>query len=289
LNSLPHSLDQETFDRPDPFLPEQYNAQQIVAYNPALNDCLFPDDTTGQSDANYLPFDDVGLPAYLESTNNVNSYIQPSSEAFITFGMSTGSSTLEVSAESTKSNGVETQLRCQFPDCSQVGEFSTESALRKHQGKHTRPFACVVSDCKHPRFGDKGGLDRHKREVHGSKTYCCPINTCKRNTKGFPRKYNLFEHQKRCHPSQSPNTAMVPSRRSQSYNNFDEGTEDVGARDEETSSPEMTVPEDMARSSSVKLKEKLQEKLKGLCSLRADIDRDIEAVKRSMELFDDSH
>jgi hypothetical protein len=44
--------------------------------------------------------------------------------------------------------------------------------------------------------------DRHKREVHEpTKLRCCPVVTCKRHTKGFPRKYNLFEHMKRCHPN----------------------------------------------------------------------------------------
>jgi hypothetical protein len=82
---------------------------------------------------------------------------------------------------------------------------------------------------------------------------------------------------------------MVSIRHSQSYTNFDEGTEDAGSRDEETSSPEMTAPGDMAISSGGRLQEKMQEKLKGLYSLRADIDRDIEAMKRSIELFEDSH
>jgi hypothetical protein len=214
--------------------------------------------------------------------------------------MSTEISIPDVTNESAELGGVETQLRCRVPGCTQEREFSTESALRydfllltqyeqltpfvrKHQDKHTKPFACVVPGCKHPWFGDKGGLDRHNREVHGSKTYCCAIPTCKRHTRGFPRKYNLFEHQKRCHPGQSLNAALTLTRTSQNHTSFDhEGPEEAQYGDEEASSPEVTVTWDMTRAGGGRL----QEKLESLYVLRMEIDNDIEALKRVADILD---
>ena len=39
---------------------------------------------------------------------------------------------------------------------------------RRHQGKHTRPYACKEACCNVKPFGDKAGLIRHSREVHGA-------------------------------------------------------------------------------------------------------------------------
>lgn len=73
----------------------------------------------------------------------------------------------------------------------------------KHQRTHSRPYACKHSSCNYRRFGDKAGLTRHLREVHGTEVHYCPFVSCNRHTRGFPRKYNLFQHQKRCHGDQS--------------------------------------------------------------------------------------
>jgi len=201
--------------------------------------------------------------------------------------MSAASSIPSAVTESSVQDSAEpqvTRLRCTFPDCSQDHDFPTESALRKHEEKHSKPYICQVPNCKHPRFGDKGGLDRHRREVHGSKTYCCPNASCKRHTKGFPRKYNLFEHQKRCHP-----TTSASMQRSLNRTHFDGVVpEELGRGDEEPSSPEMTITGDVARFGSGKL----QERLERLCALRVEfksniveLDGDIEALKRTLDVF----
>jgi hypothetical protein len=159
------------------------------------------------------------------------------------------------------------------------------TVVRKHEGKHNKPYTCNVLGCKHPRFGDKGGLDRHKREVHGDKRHCCPVPSCKRHIKGFPRKYNLFEHQKRCHPGQSPNSALAVIRTSAARINLEgEGMEEVQVQDEEASSPEMTITSDLTITGSGKV----QEKLRDLLALRAEIDLDIEALKRALNILEGS-
>src|ERR1700730_7089371 len=103
-------------------------------------------------------------------------------------------------------------LRCHVLGCPEQQLFSTKSALkqvalqnikifiltgtRRHQDKHTRPYSCHHASCNGKNFGDKGGFERHKREVHGSKVYKCPVLYCKR---GFKRRYNLVRHQMRAH------------------------------------------------------------------------------------------
>jgi hypothetical protein len=72
---------------------------------------------------------------------------------------------------------------------------------------------------------------------------------------------------------------------SQNRNTFDyEGTEETRFGEEEASSPETTVNGDLARSGGGRL----QEKLERLYSLRVEIDRDIEALRRAMDILDDA-
>ncbi|KAH8748501.1 hypothetical protein BGZ57DRAFT_776515 [Hyaloscypha finlandica] len=65
--------------------------------------------------------------------------------------------------------------------------------------KHTRPYKCPITGCKVKDFSNAGDLRRHRREVHTSPAFTCPITTCKRHRKGFGRKDNLIQHLKRTH------------------------------------------------------------------------------------------
>lgn len=72
--------------------------------------------------------------------------------------------------------------------------------------RHLRPYKCDRQGCDAPAFGDAGGLFRHQREVHKSREgdrvlseYFCPDVRCERHTRGFPRRWNLMEHQRRIH------------------------------------------------------------------------------------------
>lgn len=188
------------------------------------------------------------------------------------------------------------KLRCSVPECPQNLEFPSESALRsvpsspttsltpaltnprKHEAKHSKTFICQVANCKHTLFGDKGGLDRHNREVHGSagsQTYCCPVTTCKRHVRGFPRKYNLFEHQKRCHPSQSPNSTSPPTSGPQGPAAYrTKVQQEVGH--ENRSFAEMTTASGDGR---------LKEKLENLYKMRAENEGNIEALERALKFL----
>ncbi|KAH6718122.1 hypothetical protein BKA61DRAFT_599055 [Leptodontidium sp. MPI-SDFR-AT-0119] len=179
--------------------------------------------------------------------------------------------TVPIDSENTASSRPEP--RCSVPECSQDSEFPSESALRKHEAKHSKPYICQVPNCKHPRFGDKGGLDRHNREVHGPQTHCCPITSCKRHVRGFPRKYNLFEHQKRCHFSQSPN--LAPSSILRQQNHTSDNMKGQQESYEGGSSSKIVT----------KVGERVREKLENLYKMQAEIEVDIDALRRSLDLL----
>ncbi|KAH8773866.1 hypothetical protein F5882DRAFT_299981 [Hyaloscypha sp. PMI_1271] len=65
--------------------------------------------------------------------------------------------------------------------------------------KHTRPYKCPISGCKVKDFSNAGELRRHRREVHTSPAFTCPVVICKRHRRGFGRKDNLVQHLKRTH------------------------------------------------------------------------------------------
>ena len=60
--------------------------------------------------------------------------------------------------------------------------------------------------------------------------------------------------------------------------------EEVQVQDEEASSPEMTITSDLIITGS----RKIQEKLRELLELRAEIDLDIEVLKRAANILEGS-
>jgi hypothetical protein len=222
---------------------------------------------------------------------------QASSSTYPSYSMATETPAV-APIESGNTGSHRPELRCSVPECSQDCKFLSESALRsvysplmtnlmlalthcrKHEAKHSKPYICQVPNCKHPHFGDKGGLDRHKREVHGSQAHYCPITSCRRHVRGFRRKYNLFEHLKRCHSSQSPNLALPSILRQQNHTS-DSMKGQQGPYEGGSSSETVTGGGGRLRT-----------KLENLYKMRAEIDVaaseidvDIEAVKRSLDLL----
>ncbi|KAI9804241.1 MAG: hypothetical protein M1833_007048 [Piccolia ochrophora] len=95
---------------------------------------------------------------------------------------------------------------CDFANCSTKTKFTRQSEFRKHMDRHFRPYKCDRAGCDAPAFGDAGGLFRHQREVHKTRDgdrpiteYMCPELRCERHKRGFPRRWNLMEHQRRVH------------------------------------------------------------------------------------------
>ncbi|PNS16604.1 hypothetical protein CAC42_4568 [Sphaceloma murrayae] len=98
------------------------------------------------------------------------------------------------------------QYICTEPGCNKF-TFERKCEWSKHYDKHHRPWRCRDAGCsKLQGFTYAGGLLRHQREVHGmhggpkEKLYCsypeCPRN---RQNRGFTRKENRDEHERRVH------------------------------------------------------------------------------------------
>jgi hypothetical protein len=62
------------------------------------------------------------------------------------------------------------------------------------------------------------------------------------------------------------------------------GKQGVRIGDEEASSPEMVISGDVANASGGRLREELER----LCALRGEIDGDIEALKRTLDILGES-
>ncbi|KAH6699004.1 hypothetical protein BKA61DRAFT_583041 [Leptodontidium sp. MPI-SDFR-AT-0119] len=80
--------------------------------------------------------------------------------------------------------------------------LSTPTSKRNKRQSDGQNPTCNEAPCNNLSFSDQACLSRHLREKHGSEKYYCPVSTCKRHRKGFPRRWNLLDHNKRCHPDQ---------------------------------------------------------------------------------------
>ncbi|CZR61531.1 uncharacterized protein PAC_11428 [Phialocephala subalpina] len=172
-------------------------------------------------------------------------------------------------------SGRNSTLKCPYTDCTVEHDFSSKAAL-----EHNTPnIQSQIFNCKHPRFGDKPGLERHEREVHGSEDYRCPLTSCKRHSRGFNRRYNLLDHMRRCHPR-----AAIPDTNSQGV--ADPRSDGAGNDGEEVSEQETAMgTEGMGLKSE---KQQPREMLKQKRLQRARLDGDIEALERSLAIMEDS-
>jgi hypothetical protein len=157
----------------------------------------------------------------------------------------------------------------------------------KHQGKHTRPYACKHSSCNYRRFGDKAGLTRHLREVHGTEVHYCLFVLCNRNSRGFPRKYNLIQHQKRCHSDQS--THLQRETSPSSSLDLLQGGDDIAKPGlppiRETDRLSGTEIDCTRGESSSQVEDRVMKRLRELKILRAEIDRDIAMLEGTLGLI----
>jgi hypothetical protein len=144
---------------------------------------------------------------------------------------------------------------------------------RKHEANRRNIYTCEMPQCQNPHFSNKGGLDRHNREKHGSDAYFCPHTSCNRHIRGFQRKNNLYEHQKRCHPVTSPKAAIEQNTR-QCKKIVNGLTATQSFRDSGLSS-NLTIADIRRR------KEKL-ERLESLYNQRTAIDAEIEVLKEDL-------
>jgi len=149
--------------------------------------------------------------------------------------------------------------------------------------KHTRPYACPEIGCDVSPFGEKAGLQRHKREVHRlndgydrpAKEYRCPKPGCKRNQRAFSRQSNMREHYRRTHGSHSQIDFATDIPRAA---NLDLNSESSVATSTAPSSPRS----DRDDSQKSALKEGLRTQIEKLERERAEVDKKLTAVRAVM-------
>jgi hypothetical protein len=141
-------------------------------------------------------------------------------------------------------------------------------------------YRCQVQNCPHPLFKDKAGLTRHIREVHQAKDihqrFTCPVKSCKRHLKGFARKYNLSDHLRRCHSGDMERSNSRPS------------TLDVidPITDERRSS--IPTGHEIQATSVTSMGESLTRSLIRLRSSREELEKDIQAIERTLNIMEES-
>ncbi|KFY15645.1 hypothetical protein V492_01842 [Pseudogymnoascus sp. VKM F-4246] len=145
--------------------------------------------------------------------------------------------------------------------------------------QNNHPYVCIRQSCNSKSFSNKSGLERHKREVHSSQQFKCPILSCHRSKRGFHRRYNLSEHQRRVHGSQSSN---FPASCSNSEDVFEsEGTTspecEVDAK-EENRDMEIT-------DAGSNTREEVMSKLRDLRTIREELNEDIKSMERVLSIM----
>ena len=154
--------------------------------------------------------------------------------------------------------------------------------------KHTRPYDCPEIGCDVSPFGDKAGLQRHKREVHRlrdgdekpAKVYPCPKAGCKRNRKAFSRKSNMLEHYRRTHGEDSQTSVesigLVTANPNPSF-------EVPGSKSSATTSAAPSSPGlDHDEGQKSALREGLRAQAERLERERAELDKKLAAVRAVM-------
>ena len=141
--------------------------------------------------------------------------------------------------------------------------------------KHTRPYKCPISGCTVKDFSNLGDLRRHRREVHSSPSFICPVVTCNRHRRGFGRRDNLTQHLKRTHAEDPSESTLVS-------NSIGDGKGEIVT----TPNEESSIASDNGQS-AVDEGEMVASELSDKTSLIAKL-RELQALKeKSMAKFDD--
>ncbi|MCJ1383249.1 hypothetical protein MMC17_006887 [Xylographa soralifera] len=163
----------------------------------------------------------------------------------------------------------------------------TESDLKRHMTKHTRPFQCEVHSCHVRPFGDRAGLLRHTREVHkldgqgkATSKYICPEPSCTRHKKGFARQWNMAQHFRRAHTDGSEVSAR------QVKSSSPEASEDMnnaGVVGGVMETPQQSIEVCEGLRSKLAL---LQRERSRVDAVRTRVDAEIMAVQKVIEVFE---
>src|ERR1700759_4211602 len=86
----------------------------------------------------------------------------------------------------------------------------------KHLESTLRTNVCRQGGCNGLAFSSKAVLTRHEKESHGmhqAEQYFCPVATCERASRPFPREYNMCDHINRVHKDLNASAYMKKTSR----------------------------------------------------------------------------
>jgi hypothetical protein len=96
----------------------------------------------------------------------------------------------------------------------------------KHLESTLRTNICRHAGCNGAQFSSKAVLTRHEKETHGmheASVYKCPVSTCERHARTFPREYNMLDHIQRVHKDIDLAPYLKKSKRSKKYHGSGNG------------------------------------------------------------------
>jgi hypothetical protein len=97
----------------------------------------------------------------------------------------------------------------------------------KHLESTLRTNICNHLHCNGAQFSSKAVLTRHEKEMHGmheASVFRCPVTSCDRNTRTFPREYNMLDHIQRVHKDVDIASLQKKSRRSKRHSSSSAST-----------------------------------------------------------------
>jgi hypothetical protein len=149
------------------------------------------------------------------------------------------------------------------------------------RSKKRKSLRCEDPACHNRTFADEPNLNRHQREVHGKAQYYCPIKTCERHTRGFKRRDNCINHQKRSHGT------LLPVTKSHELNSlgtrqYAGTTTDDGDLPSSNESEGQYNEDNLSPKESEPLLEKM-EVLKGLLRKKERVEAEISRVKGELQ------
>jgi hypothetical protein len=172
-----------------------------------------------------------------------------------------------------------------FPGGNKTLNGTIHSSSGPQLDKHNRPYVCSHKSCNRKNFSNKSGLERHKREVHSSQNFICPIRSCDRSKKGFHRRHNLREHQKRVHGFRSSNSPQAPSINSEEFSESEESNSSPPYEIEAKGASQDIKVTDAMSATRKDCKIKLQD----LRARREKLDGDIKFMEGVMSMMGGEH
>ncbi|KAH7319354.1 hypothetical protein BKA65DRAFT_100629 [Rhexocercosporidium sp. MPI-PUGE-AT-0058] len=143
-------------------------------------------------------------------------------------------------------------------------------ARRRRPSSQT--YTCSYMECRNRKFSDQACLSRHLREKHDPEMHYCPITTCNRHRKGFPRRLNLLAHKRRCHPNTFSHSFVDSSQ--------------VSPKDNDVIDNELLVAGGVSEVGYLEADDRLGIKLKALMDLRVELASDLDVLDREIGILE---